>query len=551
MPTRRPVLTSPDATRLTGPIAGARRTAAGLLCLAGFAAIGAGCNTFDDRSQTMVPTRHGDVLLDIDRSGPQEIRVGEEFTYTIRLENTTDQPLHNVIVHETVDGDNFDMVSATPSPSQSSMVASRSGRDASRDDRGRTYGFDRSQERRSGDATAGSVGGSMNSWQIGHLDPGETRTIKVRALADSTGNMNSCMTVDYDLSVCTTMQAVTPALKLTRSVGSPGGDAVFYACDPVEVTYTVTNTGSASTRAGTIEEALPAGLRTADGSRSVQINVGALQPGGSVEKTVTLRASEALSYNNRATISSGNLSVRSNASEFRVRKPELELIVDGPGEDYLNRSLSNRVTVRNISGDPARDVMISTNLPDDITNLSFSSQRIERVGDNLIIGDLAPGETRTVTLNFDATEPGSLESSYTLTGYCVDEQTGRVATDVRGIPAVLIEVVDRADPVNVSDTAVYEIRVKNQGSADGLNIRLTAPVPQGMEFVRVDGDRSGSANGNMVVFDPIPKLGPGESQAWELYLRAIEPGRTRLELRMESDVTRSPIIEQESTTIID
>jgi uncharacterized repeat protein (TIGR01451 family) len=530
-------------SRHTFPAHVARRSAAGVLALAGTALLAAGCGT-GQRSQTMVPTRHGDVELAVERSGGEEVRVGEEFTYNIELENTTDHPLHNVVVNETVNGDGFEMVSATPMPDRSVANGSPGGEAM----RGETYGFNSASGRRAGGSTAGDpASGSTTSWEIGHIDPGESRIIHVRALADDTGDLHSCMTVDYDLSVCTTVEAVAPALTLTRSVG----EAEYYACDPVEVTYEVTNTGSAATRPGVIEEPLPDGLQTAAGGRAVRLNVGAIEPGETVEKTVTLRASEALTYDNRATIRSGDMSVKSNGSPIRVLKPELELIVDGPREEYLNRSMSNRITVRNTSDYPARDVTITTDLPDDVSNLSLSSQRIERAGDTLLIGDLAAGESRTISLSFDPAEPGSLESSYTLAGYCVDEQTKQVATTVRGIPAVLIEVVDRVDPVTVSENTVYEINVKNQGSADGLDIRLTAPLPRGMEFVRVEGDRSAQVRGNVVVFDPVPQLSPGDEQSWELHLRAIEPGRTKFQVNMENAVTRSPVIEQEATTIID
>ena len=515
------------------------RTAAALL---GMTAMG-GCGMFD-RSETMVPTVHGDVFLDVDRAGPQKVRVGEEFAYTIRVENTTNQPLHNVVVHEMVSGEGYEIVRASPEPASDRRVAMLD------QGTGGWYDYVGTDTRVGQRGAAGDRDTERNartSWDIGYLAPGESQTIRVNALADRAGDMRSCMMVDYDLSVCMKVEAVAPELSLTRSASAEQ----YYACDPIELTYNITNTGTAATRPGVIEESLPGGLRTADGNNNIRINVGSIEPGDTVERKVTLRAGDALTYDSRARLRSGDLSVQSSASEIRVLKPELELEVDGPGQEYLNRSIANQITVRNVSDDPAKDVMVSANLPEGFSNLSVSSQRIERAGENFLIGDLAAGESRTFTLSFDAVEPGTLQSTYTLTGHCVDEQVDRVRTSVRGIPAVRLEVIDKVDPVSVSENTVYEISVKNQGSAEGLDIRLTAPIPDGMEFVRVEGDRAARLDGNFIVFEPIPELAPGETHTWDLYMRALNAGRTRFEIRMENAVTRSPIIEQEATTIID
>jgi len=511
--------------------------------LIGAALATAGCQT-NDMNRATLPTGGGDLMLAIDRQGPDKVRVGEEFTYQIRVRNTTDQPIHNVRVMETIQGRPVELVRSDPSAAEGEYLNPWLQTQHPRNgdsDRMRVQEVDFEDER---DKVPFET-----VWTLGHLDPNESRTIRVTSLADDSGAIRSCLTADYDLSVCTTMQAVAPDMRMNRIVAD--GRSEVYACEPINVTYAITNTGGATTRPTTVVEELPDGVATRQGDDRVRIQVEPIRPGQTVEKTVLLQAEGARTFKSRATATSGQLEITSRASQIRILNPELEMTLDGPADEYLGRPLTYEVSIKNTSDAPAKDVILTTTLDQRARNVSLSSQQARRDGDAVRIGTIAPGETRTLAYTFDPADIGSMRSSFTMSAHCVPEQTKRIQTNVVGVPAVLLEVVDKIDPVRVGENTVYEVTVTNQGTAPGLNIRLHATPPPELEFLRSDGDTRDSVtmSGDKLVFEPIPSLDPGDSMSWNLHFRAKSAERVRLQVKMSSDVTERPIIEQESTTI--
>ncbi|CAE7521231.1 omcB [Symbiodinium necroappetens] len=510
-----------------------------------------------------------DLAISVEKKAPGKVRVGEAFTYEIRVRNNTDATLHNVVINEQIERAGYAVLSSAPDrdvPSRDYDTTKADYPQWKRDPPGNSYDDrdmtrDYLPDRRTTTASNATTGEEArrvriadlgaqgeNTWRIGTLAPGESEVITVKAVAAEAGTLASCMTVDYDPIICTTVEAVEPELKIERLLAD--GQSSVYACDDIKVTYRITNAGGIETRPLTLEEPLPRAIRTSNGSGQVAMNFDTIRPGKAVTKTVTLSAQDAYTFRNRAFIETADgEKIYSNFGEIDILDPEISLSVDGPSSDYMNRTITHTVTVRNTSEDPAKDVKVTADMPAGIKNLAFSSQRLERRGNTVTIGDLAPGEARSFNFTFEPNKVGDYSSSFTATGYCVDQQVKTVNTDVKGIPAIRIEVIDKNDPVRVGEEAHYEVRVKNQGSAKGLDINLVAMIPEQMEFVRAEGDRTAEYTRNMITFEPVPELAPGDIEVWNLFLKTTDEGRVKFEVRLKSDVNTTDVIEQEPTTI--
>ena len=116
-----------------------------------------------------------------------------------------------------------------------------------------------------------------------------------------------------------------------------------------------------------------------------------------------------------------------------------------------------------------------------------------------------------------------------------------------GIGALLLEVGDRADPVEVGDQALYEIRVTNQGSANVTNIRIECTLPEGQQFVSGNGPTQASANGPSVKFAPVESLGAREHVVFRVTVKSTGKGDVRFKVTMTSDQLDTPVTENEST----
>ena len=122
-----------------------------------------------------------------------------------------------------------------------------------------------------------------------------------------------------------------------------------------------------------------------------------------------------------------------------------------------------------------------------------------------------------------------------------------VETDVQGIPAILLEVVDIEDPVPVGSTTVYVIRVTNQGSAPGTNIKIACNLEDTMELVTTSGPTRHSASGGSVDFGAYPSLEAGGVIEWRLTIKAVGAGDVRFGVQMTSDQISRTVDETEST----
>jgi uncharacterized repeat protein (TIGR01451 family) len=122
-------------------------------------------------------------------------------------------------------------------------------------------------------------------------------------------------------------------------------------------------------------------------------------------------------------------------------------------------------------------------------------------------------------------------------------------TLVEGVPAILIEVVDIDDPIEIGAETTYEIRVINQGSKPATNVRITAQVPSQFSIVDATGPSDYHIEGDQIVFDPVPRLGPRADTAYRVHVSGQAVGDVRFRVHLATDQMTEPVIEEESTRI--
>jgi uncharacterized repeat protein (TIGR01451 family) len=363
-------------------------------------------------------------------------------------------------------------------------------------------------------------------------------------LADREGEVGVCMTVSYEPVVCLLTEVVQPDLLIRKIVEQ---DQAF-VCDPVEVIYIIENIGTGTAEGIRVVETLPRGLTDANGAAEVAFVVPTLASGETAEQRVLLQAEEPGVYASFATARLGDLSARTLEIPVRFVRPQLEVRVDAPGREYVGRDVPVRISVRNNSEWPALETQLSIPAMADLSRVSIGTQNAPIDGEMVLVGRIEPGETRVIELRFAADEPMVHDIEVIARAYCAVPVTQSV--EVLGVEAVRLETIDLVDPVTVGQQTVYEVRVKNQGSAESINVRIRAVLPDQMTFVSADGDSPVRANGTQLDFAPIERLAPGDVATWRVTALANAAGKTRLNLELTSDATRRPVTEQEPTTII-
>jgi len=461
-----------------------------------------------------IPAPDGTDGLVVSRMQPSEVRVGEPMEYTIEVENVSSMSMYDVKLKEWRTGGL--QIEDTASMGGETLNQPTNAEDTS-------------------------------TWTIDRLMPGQSETIQVTGVAEQEGQVGTCMTVEYDPALCIMTEVVKPELMVQRVLEKDQA----YVCNDIEVVYMVRNAGSGTAEGVTIREDLPDGVMTADGSREVELTVNSIAAGETVERRVMLSADQPGEYASYAIAQSGDLQARTRETDYRFVRPELDLMLDAPSQEYVGRDVPIQITVENTSNWPAMETVLNIPQLNDLPQMSLSTQAAE-VGDNrILLGELAAGESRTLNIMFAADNPTSHTINATANAFCAMAADDEIAIEVLGIEAVRLETIDLVDPVAVGEETVYEVQVKNQGTAASINVDVSAMLPEEMNFVSGTGDSNVTAQGQQVRFETIPELAPGDIASWRVRVMAQSPAKTRLRLELTSDATKRPVIEQEPTTIID
>ena len=95
---------------------------------------------------------------------------------------------------------------------------------------------------------------------------------------------------------------------------------------------------------------------------------------------------------------------------------------------------------------------------------------------------------------------------------------------IEGIAAILFEVVDVADPIEVNGETTYEIRVVNQGSKAATNVQVLAELPAGIRPLSAEGPVRYSVSGNTVAFEALPRLAAKADTTYRIRAQGVQPG---------------------------
>ncbi|GJQ27266.1 MAG: hypothetical protein HBSAPP02_22980 [Phycisphaerae bacterium] len=460
--------------------------------------------TYGTTRQFFPPGNRAAAAVILERVTPAEVRLGNGMTYELKVTNTTGCGLTDVMLYE--------------HPPEGMEVRSTEPKVDKIED-----GF---------------------SWAIGTLAARETRTLVVTGTAKQVGDLRGCATVTFNTSICSATRVVEPSLQLVKTAP----DTVML-CDTIPVKLRVSNTGSGAAKNVRITDTLPDGWMTIDGQRSLTYAVGDLAAGESREYAATLKSSTIGEFTNQATATEdGGLNAEASTKTV-VLKPELEITKTGPGTRYIGRPAKYEITVANRGNATAVDTVLTDEVPGG-TQFVESTDGGTLKGGRVVwrLGDLNPGESKSVTVTLKPTEKGTYTNTVEAKSYCA-EAVASATTKAEGVPAMLLEVVDLEDPIEVGAETTYEIYATNQGTAEGTNVVINVTLPPELEFISASGPVNHTVGGQEIRFAPLPRLAEKGQAVYRVKVRGLEGGDVRFRCNMTSDQLQTPVEESESTHI--
>jgi uncharacterized repeat protein (TIGR01451 family) len=442
--------------------------------------------------------------IKIDKVMPVSVAVGQPFDYTITVTNLTNLDMANVIVKDQLMG-NYTFKSATP---------------------------------------AAQAEGDLLTWTLPALGPKAQQKIVVSGSAKSVGWVQNCVNATFIIPACAKTQVVQPALSLTKTA-TP--EALL--CDVIVLKYNVCNKGTGVASNVVITDQLPEGLTLATGQKNVDIKVGSLAPGKCMEYSLNAKVAKTGSYKSGAlAVADGGLKAETEATSTVVKQPVLAITKTGPEKQYIGRSIKYEITVANKGDASANDVTLTDTVPAGVSQV-MASDGGQAAGSSVSwkLGALAAGQSRKVSVSYMPQGSGSFSNVASVSATCAESVKASAKTDVMGIAAILLEVVDVSDPIEVGQNETYVITVTNQGSAPDTEIVVKCRLEEGMQYVSSSGATNGSSADGVVTFQPLATLAPKASATWKVVVKANKAGDMRFTTTLNSKQLGREVMETEAT----
>ncbi len=381
-------------------------------------------------------------------------------------------------------------------------------------------------------------------WEIGTLEQGQSKTIKVSGIANEIGMLSDCATASYVPYNCLKVAVVEPELRLVVSAPEQ-----VLKCELIPLRFVVTNSGSGDATNVLITNTLPEGLvESTTGKRTIIARIPRLKPGESKQFASTAEAVTTGKFANTATATAdGDIKIAS-ATNIDVRSPQLTLEASASKKIFLGRDLPYTIKVSNIGDGDARDTVVQNILPGNVEVVSATTG-VTRDGDTLnwALGTIKAGESQELSLVVHPTAISKLKNVTSVGAFCAEAQSVTTETEAAGIPAVLLEVIDTQDPIEVGTKVTYQITVTNQGSSPGTGILIQAALEDAAEYVAAGGATDATVVGQKISFAQLESLPPKATATWTITAKAVAAGDVRFKVTMNSDQIGRDVEETEAT----
>jgi uncharacterized repeat protein (TIGR01451 family) len=385
-------------------------------------------------------------------------------------------------------------------------------------------------------------------WEFGTMMPQQEKTMTVRMLCSEKGDTPCHAWVTFTGATSMKVRVREPKLllKATAPEKAMVGEAAVFV-------LTVSNPGDHPTEHVKLHATLSSGLEHARGNK-VDFDIGNLLPGETRSVQVICSAKSGGDQTCEASAEAdGGLKVTDTVN-VEVIMPRIDLEVSGPKLRYLDRKATYVFKVTNPGDATAANVQVTELLPPGFKFLSadqggrhdFSTRTV-----SWFLGEIAPGQSREVQMDVLAVNPGEHQHKVVAQASRGLKAEAELLTRVEGLSAILLEVVDVEDPVEVNAETAYEVRVTNTGSKTETDIKLICTLPDEMELKAISAPQGlrYHMEGRDIVFDVLPRLAPRADAIYRVQVKCLAAGVVQFKTKLSSTNLTEPVHKDEATRI--
>ncbi len=387
-------------------------------------------------------------------------------------------------------------------------------------------------------------------WMLGSMQPGDSRKIDIRFVPSKRGELPASAFVRYTSGVAAKMNVFEPLLEVALA-----GPSEVQLGDPASQIIAVSNPGSGVAQNVDIKALIPPGLEHPAG-KQLEMSIGSLNPGETRQIRLALAAIKGGEHTVQV-IAEAKQSTGAEAylrkvtqSSVRVISPSVKVAMNGPGLRYKGRNATYQIEVTNDGTAVSNNVRVMHKLPAGFEFISAENGgKYDASGRSIgwFVGQLGAGQTATVTVTLKAAALGEQEH---LVSALTDQGTraqSKFRTKVDGVAALVLEVSDQYDPVEVGADTWYEVVIRNEGTKAAANVMLACQLPAGVLLTSTDGPTSASKAADVVRFQPLATLAPGKTVTFRVGVKGQKDGYQRIRAQLVSDSIPEPLTVEELT----
>lgn len=386
--------------------------------------------------------------------------------------------------------------------------------------------------------------GNTLTWAWEQLHGGDTKTITVTVVPEKEGDLKNCIQILSDPMLCLTTIAGSPKLTIAKT-----GPAQALINSEVEYSVTVSNVGTAVARNVVVTDKLPDALSHASQQKAIRFELGDLEAGASRQIPVRVTATQRGNHCNSATAESSNApSVEAQACT-KVVQQALTIKKTGTPLQFLGKVATYKIVVNNPGDVALTNVVVVDSAPAGTKIVAAPDAAVNGNLATWSLGTVGAGKSKTLTLKLTSRTPGNLCNNVSVSSAEGPAADSQACTEWKGHPALLLEVVDRVDPLLPGETTTYIINVTNQGTAPDTQIAVEANFPAEITPLSASGATEATVSGKKVTVVAYPVLQPGQRIEWQIEAKAVKAGDSRLKLGLTSKLLKTPVMEEESTHV--
>lgn len=381
-------------------------------------------------------------------------------------------------------------------------------------------------------------------WDVDELKPGEERTIEVTMIPLQRGAIATRANVRFSGTAHGAFSVSEPLL----AVNIEGPSKVLIG-EAASHTVTVSNPGTGIATNVQLEARIPAGLEHARGER-LMMELGSLNPGESRSVRLALAATKGGSHQIDVQARADSGLSRTAASGVQVVAPSLTAEIAGPGLRYLGRQGTFTLTVANDGAAATDNVRLMHKIPEGFDFVSADRGAQFDPATRLLtwfVGRLDQNQKLDMKVTLTAKTMGEFKHLVRATSEHGSLSDAELTTAVEGASSLAVELVDLDDPVEVGTEAIYEVRVKNTGTAAARNVALACELEPGMKLIAAHGPAQHVAENGVIVYQAISELQAGQTSVFRVHVAAEKAGNMRFRTRLTSESVEQPLTNEELT----